>query len=192
MSADIHAAKRAMRLDVLGRIKEMAEAERREASARARELLAAQACWQAAKSVLFYAPLPGELDIWPLVAEAWRTGRTIGLPRFVRGTGGYEACVVRDLDTGIRLGHFGIREPAEGDAASMLKRLDLVLVPGVAFDLLGRRLGRGKGYYDRLLAKLDGTKCGVAFDQQIVHEVPVARQDQRMDCVLTPARWICV
>jgi 5-formyltetrahydrofolate cyclo-ligase len=68
--------------------------------------------------------------------------------------------------------------------------VDLILVPGLAFDLRGRRLGRGKGYYDQLLRGLRGITCGVAFDQQIVAEIPVEPHDVRVNCVLTPTRWI--
>jgi 5-formyltetrahydrofolate cyclo-ligase len=64
------------------------------------------------------------------------------------------------------------------------------LVPGVAFDLHGRRLGRGKGFYDRLLADVRGKTCGVAFDEQIVREVPVEPHDSDVNCILTPTRWI--
>jgi 5-formyltetrahydrofolate cyclo-ligase len=66
----------------------------------------------------------------------------------------------------------------------------LVLVPGVAFDSHGRRLGRGKGFYDQLLAFVRGTKCGVAFDEQIVPEIPIEPHDVRLNCILTPTRWI--
>ncbi|HLP77584.1 MAG TPA: 5-formyltetrahydrofolate cyclo-ligase, partial [Candidatus Paceibacterota bacterium] len=71
-----------------------------------------------------------------------------------------------------------------------LNQLDLVLVPGVAFDACGRRLGRGKGFYDRLLADTRGIKCGVAFDEQIVTGIPVEPHDVLVDCILTPTRWI--
>ena len=75
-------------------------------------------------------------------------------------------------------------------APALLNSLDLVLVPGVAFDLHGRRLGRGKGYYDQLLAGVCGTTCGVAFDEQIVREVPLEPHDVLMNCILTPTRWV--
>ena len=88
------------------------------------------------------------------------------------------------------LGHFGIREPRSHCARFPSDQLDLILVPGVAFDLHGRRLGRGKGYYDQLLGALRGTTCGVAFDQQIVDEIPVEPHDVRLDCILTPTRWV--
>jgi 5-formyltetrahydrofolate cyclo-ligase len=68
--------------------------------------------------------------------------------------------------------------------------VDLILVPGLAFDLRGHRLGRGKGYYDQLLRGLGGITCGVAFDQQIVAGIPVEPHDVRVNRVLTPTRWI--
>jgi 5-formyltetrahydrofolate cyclo-ligase len=70
-----------------------------------------------------------------------------------------------------------------------LNQLDFLLVPGVAFDRSGRRLGRGKGFYDRLLAGVTGMKCGVAWDEQIVHELPAEPHDIAMDLMLTPSRW---
>ena len=88
------------------------------------------------------------------------------------------------------IGKFGVREPAERCAPVPLNRLDLVLVPGIAFDIRGGRLGRGQGYYDRLLSAVTGLKCGVAFDEQIVDAVPVGPLDVRLNCILTPTRWI--
>jgi 5-formyltetrahydrofolate cyclo-ligase len=66
----------------------------------------------------------------------------------------------------------------------------LILVPGVAFDLRGGRLGRGRGYYDRLLSGLQGYRCGVAFDEQIVDRVPLEPHDASLNCILTPSRWV--
>jgi len=71
-----------------------------------------------------------------------------------------------------------------------LNRLDLTLVPGVAFDLHGRRLGRGKGIYDQILAAVGGLTCGITFDEQVVSEVPVEPHDIQVNRILTPTRWI--
>ena len=71
-----------------------------------------------------------------------------------------------------------------------LKHLDLALVPGVGFDVTGHRLGRGRGFYDRLLAEFSGIKCGVAFDHQFVAQIPAEKHDVRMNCILTPTRWL--
>ena len=87
-------------------------------------------------------------------------------------------------------GQFGIREPAARCPEIPLSRLDLILVPGVAFDWHGRRLGRGKGFYDRLLAGTRGVKCGIAFDEQMVNEVPAGSLDARMNFMMTPTRGV--
>ena len=164
--------------------------ERAAASAKARSLLAAQQLWQRAQSVLLFAPLPGELDVWPLLLDAIRTGKQVALPRFERQTKSYAAFQIQDPDTDLQAGHFGIREPNAHCPALASEPLDLILVPGVAFDRQGHRLGRGKGYYDKLLTAMRGTRCGVAFDQQMVEGIPVEGHDAKMDCVLTPTSWI--
>jgi 5-formyltetrahydrofolate cyclo-ligase len=64
-------------------------------------------------------------------------------------------------------------------------KIDLALVPGVGFDLRGGRLGRGRGFYDQLLAGFGGLKCGVALNEQIASEIPTEAHDVRMDVVLT-------
>jgi 5-formyltetrahydrofolate cyclo-ligase len=190
MQNTIREAKRALRAQVRAELQRIPDGERVAASAQARALLKAQAQWRAAQSVLFFAPLPEELDVWPLLSEAMSTGKRIALPRFVAETGTYEACLIQDPRLDLQIGHFGIREPASRCPCLQSERLDLILVPGMAFDLQGRRLGRGKGYYDQLLKRMHGTTCGVAFDQQVVDEIPVAPHDVGLDCILTPTRWV--
>ena len=190
MQNTIREAKQALRSQVSARLKQMEPGERAAASDRARALLAAQALWKTAQWVLFFAPLPEELDVWALLIGALSAGKRVALPRFVAETRSYEACQILDPQVDVQAGHFGIREPTRRCTRLPSNRLDLILVPGVAFDLHGRRLGRGKGYYDQLLRTLRGTRCGVAFDQQIVEEIPVAPHDVPLDCLLTPTRWV--
>jgi 5-formyltetrahydrofolate cyclo-ligase len=190
MQNTIREAKQALRNEVSARLKRMGPGERAAASARARALLAAQAVWKTARWVLFFASLPEELDVWPLLTDALSAGKKVALPRFVADSKTYEVCQIQDAESDVQVGHFGIREPASRCARLPFRRLDLILVPGVAFDLQGGRLGRGKGYYDRLLRAWSGTTCGVAFDEQIVEEVPVNSHDVCLNCLLTPTRWI--
>jgi len=190
MPSTIREAKAALRALALAAVRRIQAEERVAASARARALLAAQGRWTHARSVLLFAPLPEELDIWPLLTAALAAGKQVALPRFVAQTRTYEACQIQDPTTDIQVGHFGIREPAPRCARLPSNHLDLILVPGVAFDLHGRRLGRGKGYYDQLLGELRGTTCAVAFDQQLVDEIPVEPHDVCLDCILTPTRWL--
>ena len=149
-----------------------------------------QPVWQNARSVLLFAPMPAEPDIWPLLEEALAAGKIAALPRYHPAGKHYVAGQVQNLRREIATGAFGIREPAARCPEIPLSRLDLILVPGVAFDLHGRRLGRGKGYYDRLLAGVRGVKCGIAFDEQIVTEVPAGPSDVRMNFMMTPTRSV--
>jgi 5-formyltetrahydrofolate cyclo-ligase len=171
-------------------LKNQSETVREEASAKARARLGHQDIWKAARSVLFYSSIAGELDLTPLMASALESGKVVLLPRFAAEAGTYEAVRVSDLGRDCAPGKFGIAEPGPHCGAHPLKSLDLTLVPGLGFDLAGRRLGRGGGFYDRLLAQIGGARCGVAFDQQIVGEIPAEGHDIEMNFILTPTRWL--
>lgn len=183
-------AKAALRRQIASDVAKIPAAARMEASVQARALLEGQRVWREARTILLFAPLPTELDIWPLLARALVAGKEVSLPRFVAETGRYTACRVQDPESDVQTGRFSILEPNALCPEVPLNRLDFVLAPGVAFDLHGRRLGRGKGFYDQLLAAVRGTTCGVAFDEQIVREVPVEPHDVYLNCILTPTRWI--
>ncbi|HKW29157.1 MAG TPA: 5-formyltetrahydrofolate cyclo-ligase [Verrucomicrobiae bacterium] len=147
---------------------------------------------QSACTILFFAPLPDEPDIWPLLEKLLPTKKICALPAFDSATQNYSARRVQNLTADIATGKFGIREPSAGCPEISPDVLDLILVPGIAFDLRGHRLGRGRGFYDRLLAKGRGIKCGVAFDGQMVKELPAGTHDVRMDFVATPTRLVKV
>jgi 5-formyltetrahydrofolate cyclo-ligase len=180
----------AMRQEVQTRLATFSKQAQEAGSILACERLRGQAVWARAESVLLYAPSGWELDVWSLVREGLASGKQVTLPRFDAGRGQYAACRINDLARDLARGRYGIMEPARACEEVALNRLDLVLVPGVAFDLRGRRLGRGKGYFDRVLAATRGTRCGVAFDEQIVREVPIEPHDSDVNCILTPTRWI--
>jgi 5-formyltetrahydrofolate cyclo-ligase len=190
MSRDTQEAKRALRAQVQAALSRVSGLERVAASARVRALLKEQALWRQAQSVLFFAPLPQEPDIWPLLPEALADSMQVLLPRFVPTAGNYEICRIRHPDTDIQIGTFRIREPGSHCARTDLSRVDLILVPGVAFDSRGHRLGRGKGYYDRLLGTMGGVTCGVAFEEQILNKIPVELHDVHLNFIVTPERWV--
>ena len=190
MSAPLDSAKAGLRQQVRARLAALTPPQREAASLQINARLRQQAIWSSAGSILFFAPMPAEPDIWPLLEEALLAGKTVALPRFSLETQSYIACVVQNPQTDLRSGQFRIREPGLSCPEFPLNRLDLVLVPGVAFQSDGCRLGRGKGYYDRLLAAVRGTKCGVAFDEQIVGAIPVGPLDIRVNCIVTPTRWV--
>jgi 5-formyltetrahydrofolate cyclo-ligase len=162
--------------------------ERAQASGAVCRRLAGEELWQRAHTVLAYAPRRDELDIWPLLNEALEEGKTVALPQYDPATGAYRACRLTSPIRGLALGKFGIQEPGLECAVIPLKQLDLILVPGVAFDLAGHRLGRGGGYYDQLLARVRGRKWGLGYDEQVQPEIPVETHDVLLDCIWTPTR----
>lgn len=183
-------AKAALRSEVRARIAAMSEERRASESAEVVRHVLADATWTAARSVLLFMPLPDEVRIRPLMDAAWAAGKPVALPASDAASGAYVARRVRSADD-LRPGRFGILEPDERCPVVPFSALDLVLVPGIAFDRAGNRLGRGRGFYDRMLALgPDAVSCGVGFDGQVVAVVPVEPHDVKLHRVWTPAGQI--
>ncbi len=145
--------------------------------------------FQQATTILLYHALNDEVDTRPLI-QRWGMQKRLILP------------VVKGNDLELRLftgeknlktGAFNILEPI-GQPFNDYNTLDLVIVPGVAFDKQGNRLGRGRGYYDRLLVQIPTTtyKIGLCFPYQLMDEIPAEPFDVRMDEIVTlPKNDIC-
>ena len=151
--------------------------------------LRSQPAWVEARAVLFYAAIALELDLAPLLDEAERAGKTLLFPRFVAASGAYEAAKVSNRASDLQAARYGILEPCAHCPAYSLSRTDFILVPGVAFDLKVARVGRGAGYYDRLLAEIPALKCGVCFDNQLERAIPTEPHDVKMDYIVTPTMF---
>jgi 5-formyltetrahydrofolate cyclo-ligase len=143
-----------------------------------------------ARTILFFAPLADELDIWPVLELSMALGTRCALPFYDAGQNTYGTRLLGKLATDVVTGKFGVREPAAGCVQVGLDTFDLVLVPGLAFDLQGNRLGRGLGFYDRLLGKLSGVKCGVGYDIQLLEKIPAEPHDAKVSFILTPTRLV--
>ena len=189
MTAPLTIEKTVLREQIRTRLKGISPAERAAFSRQVCGRLPAQSVWQTARSILFYTPLADEIDVFPLFAAACAAGKKLASPRYISETSGYQPFWIQDPYRDLEPGHFGIREPKPRCQPCLLNQLDLALVPGVGFDRSGHRLGRGQGYYDRLLAHFSGVKCGVGFDCQVVEEIPAEPHDVRLHCILTPSRW---
>lgn len=190
MDDNLQNAKALLRRKVLGELKNLPLEKRQSDSKRLCARLKEEPFFQAAGMILFFAPLPDELDLWPVLEETLAEGKVVALPCFDADNQFYKPRRINNLHVELVSGRFGIREPAPHCIEIPLDDVDLVLVPGVAFDLRGHRLGRGQGFYDRLLANFSGKKIGIAFDEQLVDTIPVEKQDVRMDCILTPTKRI--
>lgn len=160
----------------------LSDAERRAASQRIVERLLALPELRAAGNILLYAALREEVDLATAVAPLRERGARTLFPR-VRGEE-LELVAAADLLT-LQLGHRGVREPAGRTVDPAV--VDVAIVPGVAFDPRGGRLGAGGGHYDRLLARLPDAalRIGVGFACQLVPHVPTEPHDQGLSVVVT-------
>lgn len=135
-----------------------------------------------AKTILMYYSLPDEVYTHDMVDMLVQRGKTVLLPRVVDG----ENMEIRTYCNAADLapGSYGIMEPT-GTTYTTYSRIDVAVVPGMAFDPQGHRLGRGKGYYDRFLPKAaNAYKIGLCFDFQKVEAVPSDLNDVTMDCII--------
>lgn len=140
-----------------------------------------------AKTVLFYASLPGEVETFAMMQQAKQLGKTVALPVISKDHKNMVATLIESLEE-LNKGPYGILEPnVKIGKALDVSCIDAVIVPGLAFDAKNNRLGRGAGYYDRFLSSLDESThtIGVAFDFQIVPSLPVEPHDVALDCVLS-------
>lgn len=136
-----------------------------------------------AGTILFYASIKGEVQTKGMMKEALSLGKRIALPK-VSG----KKLLLHEISSLHQLekSSMGISEP-KGRPEISLKEIGLIILPGLAFDRSGNRLGRGEGYYDRLLSEADGKTSAVAlaFSFQIMDSVPTATNDQKVHKIIT-------
>lgn len=183
-------AKAELRTLVRARVAALSPPARAAASAALREHLQALPAWRSARTVLLYIPLHDEPDLLPLLTTALAAGRTVTLPAFDRVAGSYEFRRILAPERDLVPGQFLVPEPAAHCPQVPAAALDFAAVPGVAFAPDGSRLGRGKGFYDRMLAPLRAVTCGVGFDEQLVPRMPVEPHDVKLHYVVTPTRLL--
>jgi len=154
--------------------------------------LCARGDFRGARIVLLSLAFRSEWDTRPLFAIARALGKTTVAPRVNREKRMLELHVVEDPERDVAPGHLGIDEPLPHCRSVGLEAIDWVLVPGVAFDLAGHRIGYGGGYYDRLLPGLraDARRIAGAFELQIVERVPAAAHDVKVGAIVTEERTI--
>jgi 5-formyltetrahydrofolate cyclo-ligase len=142
------------------------------------------------RSVALYSPIQNEVETGEIRDHALVTGKRVFFPRL--GRQNLLELVELKSVTELSVGRFGIPEPRGDRQASRQDQEELVVfVPGVAFDLRGNRLGRGQGWYDRLIKHLErATFVALAYDFQIVDEVPAEEWDQRVHYIITERRII--
>jgi 5-formyltetrahydrofolate cyclo-ligase len=157
-----------------------------------------QAAWRATRwplyrragTVMAFLSTHSEIDTEPLIVTALADGKVVAVPRIVPGPERrLEVVRLRGIGDPTEPGPFSIREPVSGELLDPAS-VELVFVPGLAFDDLGGRLGHGGGYFDRLLAgpARGAARCAMGFELQVVEPLPMQGHDVRMQFILTEAR----
>jgi 5-formyltetrahydrofolate cyclo-ligase len=142
--------------------------------------------FQTARSVMAYWGFGSEIDTRPLLGTILDEGKRLVMPKVNRISGELDLYEVKDLERDLMPGVWGIREPdPERCGPWQPADLQLVMVPGVAFDYHGGRIGYGKGFYDQLLANCAARKLAAAFECQVFERVPMDEKDVRMDKLIT-------
>jgi 5-formyltetrahydrofolate cyclo-ligase len=164
--------------------------ERALASRAIAERLGSLPAWRAARTVVLYASMGAEVETADLARRALLEGKRVVWPRLATPGPAMEfaECAAADLAAGATR---ALEPPATAPVVPG-REVDLVAVPGIAFDTRGGRLGRGRGHYDATLAHLPRSafRVGLAFESQIVPAVPTEPHDERLDALVTEARVV--
>ena len=140
-----------------------------------------------AENILLYHSLPDELSTREFL-DKWSGRKHFFLPR----VNGVNLDILPYDRSHMALGAFQIEEP-QGDDTADINSIELIVVPAIAYDKRGNRVGRGKGYYDRLLQSTAATKIGVGYDFQLISEdIPVEPHDVAVDIVITDRRRLVI
>lgn len=175
--SNIRLTKEQIRSKILLKLKTQKEENRERKSKLIKKKLFKTREFKEAKTIMFYIPLGGEVDTEDMIKEARKLGKIIAAPVCKKNRIALRPCIFKD-NARLEKGPYGVYEPQD-KRYLCLEDLDLVLVPGVAFDKRGNRLGRGKGYFDRFLKRLpkDTPAIGLAFNLQILPSIPTTTQD---------------
>jgi 5-formyltetrahydrofolate cyclo-ligase len=191
MTVPIHQYKTSLRADVRARLAALTERQVRSRSALVCQRLGAAPAFVKARELLVYVSTGHEVSTHALIREMLASGRRVSVPFYHTVARRYVAYRILDFDADLAPGSFGILEPRpEPRHATPFDRFDAVLVPGLAFDAAGHRLGRGMGYFDHILSDTRGARIGLAYDLQIIPEVPADAHDMHMDFIVTESNLI--
>ena len=139
-----------------------------------------------ASTIMAYMTIPNETDASEIIRAAWDMSKTVLVPEVSTEPREMFAVELRSLEAGLKIGFFGILEP-DGSTPWPADQIDMMIVPALAFDRLGNRLGRGGGFYDRFLAQdhMHAVTCGLAFQEQLLDEIPTEHHDRPVDLLVT-------
>ncbi|MCX5677819.1 MAG: 5-formyltetrahydrofolate cyclo-ligase [Candidatus Omnitrophica bacterium] len=172
--------KHKIRRHIIEKLKSHSALEKSKKSAIIKDKLFNEKEFKKAKLVMFYVSLKDEVDTLSMIDEAVKMGKRVCVPVILKEEKRLIAGEIKDREKDLERQHFGIYQPIVGHVREVpLEDIDLVVVPGIAFDKNNVRLGRGHGYYDRFLCGLpkETRTIGIAFDFQVLEYLPKDSHD---------------
>lgn len=142
--------------------------------------------FRSSETVALYKAIGGEVNLEPLFSLCWSLNKRTFIPVFNATDRVYEMAEI-SCATEFVMGNYGIQEPVNPEIMD-IGAIDLIAVPGVGFDLSGNRLGRGGGYYDRMLEAFSGLAAGICFDFQVLENIPVDLHDRPVSILVTETK----
>jgi 5-formyltetrahydrofolate cyclo-ligase len=160
--------------------------QRAEKSKKACRNLISTPQFKSASTIMIYLALPHEVDTSEIILCAWQMQKTVVVPKISWQQRHMIPVQINSLDTGFSTDVKGLRNPITGLPVPF-GEIDLVVTPGLGFDRNGNRLGRGGAYFDRFFAnkELKAVRCGFAFNEQVVEQLPVTEHDEPVDLIVT-------
>jgi 5-formyltetrahydrofolate cyclo-ligase len=171
-----------LRKKVLAKRKKLSPVERVQQALEIEKKFFALPEYASARVIAFYASKVDEVSTDDLIKKSLQDGKRILLPRIAGKNLIWGE--IKDLHN-LEIGEFAVREPPHGAPIIDLEEVDLLVAPVVVCDPKKNRMGYGTGFYDRALNKFEGTSVGLAFDVQIVPEVPVEKWDEKLDKIIS-------
>ena len=163
---------------------QMPERAVREKSLRIYRRLIDMSAYQLARRIACYVSIKNEVDTRTVIQKTIGSGKQVGVP-VTREEGGMDFQAILGLSD-LRPVRYGLREPVPNPEMVLLPHtIDLILIPGIAFDRLGHRVGSGGGYYDRFLVQTEAIRIGLSYGFQIIDRVPAEPHDVKMDLIIT-------
>ncbi len=164
----------------------LSDAEKLAAAERVFNRLEKTAAFLMADKILMYHSLPDELSTHVFLKK-WGTRKSFFLPR----VNGVNLDILPYNESRLELGSFHIEEPTGNNCVNPAE-IEVIIVPAVAYDRNGNRLGRGKGFYDRLLSNTNAVKIGVGYDFQLFESLPTESHDIPVDIIITESEQIVI
>lgn len=180
--------KKVVRKEIIGLRDQMSKEEHREKSARIKDLLFSLDSFKEAKNIFLFISFGSEIDTHPIIEDALKMGKHIGVPVTDNKTKTMRVSRIKDFNKDLEIGNYNILEPRKESYDFMdPNEIDLILVPGLAFDREGYRVGYGGGFYDRFFSKITGDtkKIGLFFDLQEIQKCPINEFDIPLDYIIS-------